>query len=322
MEQRTVGRSGLQVSAIGLGCNNFGTKLDQAASTAVVAAALDAGVTFFDTSNTYGNGVSEEHLGAALASARDDVVVATKFSSRVRPGPYGAGASRKHLVAACEDSLRRLGTDHIDLYYQHKPDRLTPVEETLDALDDLVRAGKVRYVASSNLAGWEIARADHVARERRRQPFVASQSEWSLLERGIEAEVVPACLAYGVGIVPYFPLAAGLLTGKYRRGQGLPAGSRLATMAYYAGVATDEALDKVERIDAVCRDAGLTLLEAAVGWLLHQPGVPSVLTGATSPEQVAANAAAASVPLSPDLLAALDDASGGPPSAGGLTTTR
>jgi len=310
MEHRTVGRSGLQVSAIGLGCNNFGTKLDRSASAGVVAAALDAGITFFDTANSYGNGMSEEYLGAALASVRGDVVVATKFSSRVRPGPFGAGASRKHLVQACEDSLRHLGTDYIDLYYQHKPDPLTPVEETLDALDDLVRAGKVRYIGCSNLAGWEVARADHVAHERLRQPFVASQSEWSLLERGIEAELVPACLAYGVGVIPYFPLASGLLTGKYRRGEDFPAGSRLATMAYFAGVATDEAFDTVERLDAVCRQAGVTLLEAAVAWLLHQPGVPSVLTGATSPEQVAANAAAASVALSPDVVSALAEASG------------
>jgi len=312
VEYRTVGRSGLQVSTIGLGCNNFGTKLDQPASAAVVTAALDAGITFFDTANSYANGVSEEHLGAALGSARTDVVVATKFASRVRPGPYGAGASRKHLVQACEDSLRRLGTDHIDLYYQHKPDPLTPVEETLDALDDLVRAGKVRYIACSNLAGWEVARADHVARERRRQPFVASQSEWSLIERGVEAELVPACLAYGVGVIPYFPLASGLLTGKYRRDQDFPAGSRLATMAYFAGVATDDAFDQVDRLEAVCQKAGVSLLEAAIAWLLHQPGVPSVLTGATTADQVAANAAAASVTLPPDVVAALADATGGP----------
>jgi len=302
----------LEVSVLGLGCNNFGGRLDEAGSAAVVAASLDAGVTFFDTSNSYSNGTSEEYLGRALKAVRDEVVIATKFSSRMWPGPHGAGASRRHMVAACEDSLRRLGTDYIDLYYQHKLDPVTPVEETLDALDDLVHAGKVRYVACSNLPGWQVARADHVARERLRQPFVANQSEWSLLQRGIEAEVVPACRAYGVGIIPYFPLASGLLTGKYRKGEPFPAGTRLASSPYFAGVATDDAFDAVDRIDAVCRDAGITLLDAAIGWLLHQPGVPSVLVGATTPEQAAANAAAAATSLSPDVVAALADASGGP----------
>src|SRR5579862_1258687 len=197
MELRNVGRSGLQVSVLGLGCNNFGSRIDEDAAHAVVRACHDAGVTFFDTADTYGGGKSEEFLGRALAGKRDEVVVATKFSGRTADGPYGAGASRKHLLVACEASLRRLGTDYIDLYYQHFPDPVTPVEETLDALDDLVRAGKVRYVASSNLAGWQVVEAEHVARSRRTARFVASQSEWSLLERDVEREVVPACAASG-----------------------------------------------------------------------------------------------------------------------------
>lgn len=308
MELRTVGNSGLQVSALGLGCNNFGSRIDEGASAKVVQACLDAGVTFFDTSDSYGEGKSEEFLGKALKGVRDDVAIATKFSSRTGEGPYRAGASRKYLVAACERSLRRLGTDFIDLYYQHWPDPRTPVEETLSALDDLVRDGKVRYVASSNLAGWQIARADHVARERGTAHFVASQSHWSLLERGVEAEVVPACAAYGVGVIPYFPLASGLLTGKYRREEPPPEGTRLAASPRFASFATPEAFDKVEALERLAAANGRTLLEVAIGWLAAQPVVSSVLVGATRPAQVAANAAAAEVTLNEEELGAIDSA--------------
>ena len=298
MELRTVGRSGLQVSVLGLGCNNFGSRMDEAAADKVVSAALDAGITFFDTSDSYGEGKSEEYLGRALKGHRDDVVIATKFSSRTGDGPYRAGASRKYLMAACERSLRRLDSDFIDLYYQHWPDPKTPVEETLSALDDLVRAGKVRYAACSNFAGWQLADAEHTARERHTTRFVASQSEWSLLRRGIEAEVVPACEAFGLGLVPYFPLASGLLTGKYRRGEAPPEGSRLATSPRFRGVATDEAFDVVDRLADLAKVHGRTMLDLAIGWLVAQPVVPSVIAGATKPEQVAANAAAAEVKLS------------------------
>jgi aryl-alcohol dehydrogenase-like predicted oxidoreductase len=300
MELRTVGRSGLQVSLLGLGCNNFGSRIDEEASAAVVRAALDAGVTLFDTSDSYGAGQSEEFLGRALRGERDDVVIATKFSSPTGDGPYRSGASRKYLMAACERSLRRLGTDFVDLYYLHRPDAKTPIEETLAALDDLVHAGKVRYVASSNFAGWQIVEAEHVARTDGTVRFVASQSEWSLLRRGVEVEVVPACTAYGIGVVPYFPLASGLLTGKYVRGEPPPAGTRLATSPRFADVATDAAFGVVERLADFGRDRGRSLLELAIGWLAAHPVVPSVLVGATKPEQVAANAAAASVRLSPD----------------------
>jgi aryl-alcohol dehydrogenase-like predicted oxidoreductase len=305
MVYRTMGRSGLQVSTIGLGCNNFGMLLDEPASTAVVHAALDAGITFFDTSDSYGNSRSEEYVGAALAGHRDDVVIATKFSTRLRPGPYGAGASRKYIVEACEASLRRLGTDYIDLYYQHNLDPQTPVEETVDTLDDLVRAGKIRYAGCSNVNGWTLARAEHVAAERGRQRFVACQNEWSLVNRAIEAEVVPACRAYEVGIVPYFPLASGLLTGKYAKGEPFPEGTRLAAASYFAAMATDEVFETVARLQAVADDSGRSLVELALGWLLHQDGVASVLVGATKPEQVATNAAAAGVSLAPDVLAAV-----------------
>ena len=308
MELRNVGRSGLQVSVMGLGCNNFGSRIDEEAAHAVVRACHDAGVTFFDTADIYGGGRSEEFLGRALAGKRDEVVVATKFSGRTADGPYGAGASRKHLLAACEASLRRLGTDHIDLYYQHFPDPATPVEETLDALDDLVRSGKVRYVASSNLAGWQVVEAEHVARSRRTARFVASQSEWSLLERGVEREVVPACAASGVGVVPYFPLASGLLTGKYRRGQPPPEGTRLAKTGRYEELATDRTFDTIGRLLELGQKTGRSLLELSIGWLVAQPVVPSVLVGATRPEQVAANVAAAGAELSPDEVAAVSEA--------------
>jgi aryl-alcohol dehydrogenase-like predicted oxidoreductase len=304
MELRTVGRSGLKVSVLGLGCNNFGSRIDEAAAVEVVRASLDAGVTFFDTSDSYGAGKSEEFLGHALKERRDDVVIATKFSSRTGDGPYRAGASRKYLVAACERSLQRLGTDFIDLYYQHWPDADTPVEETLGTLDDLVRAGKVRYAACSNFAGWQIVDAEHLAAGRRTTRFVASQSEWSLLKRGIEAEVVPACEAYDVAVVPYFPLASGVLTGKYRRGQPAPEGSRLASDNRYQRL-TDDVFDTVERLETLGHKIGRSLLEMAVGWLASQPVVPSVLVGATRPEQVVANAAAAEVALSSEEIAAI-----------------
>lgn len=305
MDTRNVGRSGLQVSAVGLGCNNFGSRLDEERSASVVAASLEAGVTFFDTADVYGQGASEEFLGRALAGVRDQVVVATKFGS-----PMGGrqGGSRRNVLAACEASLRRLGTDYIDLYYLHFPDPATPVTETLDALDDLVRAGKVRYVGSSNFAGWQVARADHVARERRGTRFVATQAEWSLLRRGTEREVVPACTAYGIGVVPYFPLASGLLTGKYRRGEPFPEGSRLSRSAAFQRMATDETFGALERLAASARAMGRSLLEVAMAWLLHQPTVPSVIAGATTPEQVRANAATAEVTLSPEEVQALSEA--------------
>jgi len=292
---------------MGLGCNNFGSRIDEETAHRVVRAALEEGVTFFDTADIYGGGKSEEFLGRALQGWRDDVVIATKFSGRTGDGPYRVGASRKHAIAACEASLRRLGTDYVDLYYLHFPDGSTPIDETLGAIDDLVRAGKVRYAASSNLAGWQIVEAEHVARARRTTRFVASQSQWSLLERGVELEVVPACLACGIGVVPYYPLASGLLTGKYRRGEAPPEGTRLARSDRYEELATDESFDTIGRLLELGQKTGRTLLELALGWLVAQPVVPSVLVGATKPEQVAANAAAAQVRLSEDEVDALSD---------------
>lgn len=308
MELRTVGRSGLLVSAIGLGCNNFGARLDEAGSARVVGACLDAGITFFDTADVYGGGASEEFLGRALGARRDEAVIATKFGASVAAAGGDRSASRRTVMAACEASLRRLGTDYLDLYYQHFPDPKTPATETLDALDDLVRAGKVRYIATSNYAGWQVAQADHLSRERARSRFVACQVEWSLLRRGVEREVVPACAAYGVGVVPYFPLASGLLTGKYRRGEPFPEGSRLASSERFGRAATEEAFEVVERVEATAREMGRSLLEVSIAWLLHQPTVPSVIAGATSPEQVRSNAATAEVQLSPDEVEAIGKA--------------
>jgi len=308
MEFRKLGRSGLSVSLVGLGCNNFGMRLDRDASVKVVHQALEDAITFYDTADMYGGGQSEIFLGEALGSRRDEVVVATKFGAPVGKGPYQSGGSRRYVMRACEASLRRLGTDHIDLYYQHYPDASTPVEETLRALDDLVTQGKVRYVASSNLAGWQVAEAEHTARATGIERFVGCQIEWSLLNRAVEDEVVPACRHYGVGIVPYFPLASGLLTGKYRRDEAYPEDSRLATLPYFSGFATADNFDKIERLSAVASGAGHSLTELALSWLAVQEGVSSILVGATRAEQVSADVAAVGWALGPADLAAVEDA--------------
>jgi aryl-alcohol dehydrogenase-like predicted oxidoreductase len=309
MEYRQLGTSGLTVSAVGLGCNNFGMRIDADETATVVHQAIEDGITFFDTAEMYGGGKSEEFLGAALGKARDDVIVATKFGGPKGPGPLQAPGSRRNVMRACEDSLRRLGTDYIDLYYQHYPDALTPVEETLEALTDLVGQGKVRYIASSNVAGWMVADAHHLALQHGLQRFTGCQIEWSLLNRAVEHDIVPACRRFGLGVVPYFPLASGMLTGKHKRGQIEP-GSRMET-SWFASVLTDENWDKVERLTAVAEDRGHTILELAVCWLLSQEGVSSVLTGATKPEQVSANVAAAEWRLDTAELAAVQEAIAG-----------
>ena len=312
-EQRRLGRSGLAVSAVGLGCNNLGragtaTETPEG-SAAVVHAALDAGVTLFDTADSYGAepGLSEELLGRALGTRRDDVLVATKFGMDVRglDGPdHGARGSRRYVVRAVEGSLRRLGTDYVDLYQLHTPDDLTPIDETLSALDDLVRQGKVRYVGHSNRSGWQIADAEHVARARGTERFVSSQSHYNLLDRRAEREVIPAARAYGLGVLPYFPLANGLLTGKYAAGER-PEDSRLVrTKPHLLETAPWERLD---RLHAFCVERGTTELHVAFGWLLAQPQVASVIAGATRPEQVVQNVAAAGWRPTADDLAALDE---------------
>src|SRR5690606_32328195 len=303
---RPPGTSGRVVSRVGLGCNNFGRRIGPEQTRAVVHAALDAGVTLFDTSDSYGD--SEELLGAALAGRRDEVVVATKFGWDVggANGPdWGARASRRYVRRAVERSLRRLRTDWIDLYQLHRPDGVTPMEETLAALTDLVREGKVRYIGSSNLAAWQITDADWIARTRGLERFVSAQNHYNLLERGVEAEVVPACLHHGIGLLPYFPLASGLLTGKYRRGEPPPPGTRLADRGL--PTADDPRFDVVERLEAFARERGVTLLDVAIGGLAARPAVASVIAGATTPEQVRANVAAGAWRPSAEDLAALDE---------------
>lgn len=294
MEQRTLGNSGLRVSTIGLGCNNFGIRIDQAQTEKVVGAALDAGINFFDTADIYGGGGrSEEFLGKAIRTRRDEIIIASKFGIKLLDGA-DEGASRSYVLRACEASLRRLGVEHIDLYYLHQPDRSTPIEETLSALDTLVRQGKVRYIASSNFAAWEITDAEHIARSRGFERFIAAQMEWSLLERDLEREVVPACTHHQVGLVPYFPLASGLLTGKYQRNRPMPEGSRLANSPSLAVVANDKNFERVEKLTRFAEECGHTLLELSLSWLAGQPSVSSVLVGATKPEQVKQNVAAIS----------------------------
>ena len=317
MRYRTLGDSGLLVSVVGLGCNNFGGRLDVTRTRAVVDAAIDEGITLLDTAESYGGqGASELALGEVLTGRRDKVVLATKFGGAdMGYGPAaGAKGSRSYIKVAVEKSLTRLKTDYIDLYQLHTPDPVTPIDETIAALDDLVTEGKVRYLGHSNLAGWQIADAAHAAASTGRAPFISAQNHWSLLERGAEREVVPAARHFGVGLLPFFPLANGLLTGKVRKGQDIPANSRLAEPRR-AGYVTDSKLDKVEALIAWGQDHGVSILEIAIGGLAAQPGCSSVIAGATSPEQVKANAAAGEWEPTEDELAAIDDIV--PPPGGG-----
>lgn len=295
MDYRRLGHSGLCVSAVGIGCNNFGAKCDEAATRAVVHACLDAGITLFDTADMYGNrGGSETLLGRILGHHRKDIVLASKFGLPMGEGPYLNGAGRHYIMRAVEDSLRRLRTDHLDLYQVHRPDPATPIEETLRALDDLVRDGKVRYVGCSNFAGWQLAEAEWAARAGGTVRFISAQNEYSLVDRRIEGELVPAANAYGVGILPYFPLANGLLTGKYQRNHAMPDGARMTERPTRAEeVLTDRNWTIAEKVADYAAARGHSLLEAAIGWLASQDHVPSVIAGATTAEQVAQNAAAA-----------------------------
>ncbi|WP_018217036.1 aldo/keto reductase [Salinispora vitiensis] len=309
MTYRRLGDSGLVVSAVGVGCNNFGRRVDLDGTRAVVAAALDSGINFFDTADIYGAppGGSEELLGQVLKGRRDDVVIATKFGMDMdgHNGPdHGARGARRYVMRAVEASLRRLQTDHIDLYQLHEPDPGTPIDETLAALDDLVTAGKVRYLGNSNLDGWQIADADWTASSRGLTRFISAQNHYSLLERGVEAEVVPACERFGLGLLPFFPLANGLLTGKYKRGEAPPSGSRLAGGGRYAARLAAADWDTIEALQAYAAERGLSLLQVAIGGLAAQPAVTSVIAGATTPDQIRANAAAGAwVPDADDLAA-------------------
>lgn len=305
-----LGPSGLVVSTVGLGCNNFGARMADEDVPAVVTAAIDAGVTLFDTADIYGNaGGSETLLGKALRGRRDQVVVATKFGMDMRGanGPdWGARGSRRYIRLAVENSLRRLGTDWIDLYQYHEPDGVTPIEETLGALTELVAEGKVRYIGSSNLAGWQVVDADWVAKSGGYEAFVSAQNEYSWLNRSAEAELVPALEHTGLGLLPFFPLARGLLTGKYRRGESAPEGSRLSRAGQSSHL-TDTAFDTVEALSAFAAERGISLLDIAIGGLAAMPGVASVIAGATKVSQIEANVAAGQWQPTPEDLQTLVD---------------
>jgi aryl-alcohol dehydrogenase-like predicted oxidoreductase len=306
MQTRSIGS--LAASVVGLGCNNFGGRIDEAASTAVVHAALDAGVTLFDTADIYGGTRSEEFLGRALAGRRDDVLVATKFGVRI-DDEHPGGGSAAYVARACEASLRRLGTDRIDLYQLHFPDASTPIDETLGALDALVQAGKVREIGCSNFTREMIAGAATAGRANDHQGFASVQNEYSLLKRAPEEEgVLDACAEYDLAFIPYFPLASGVLTGKYRRGEAPPSGTRLAGVPddRREQALSDAVMDRVEALDGWARDHGHSLLELAFAWLLAHDEVASVIAGATKPEQVRANAAAAAWRLSEPDVAEID----------------
>jgi len=309
MEFRRVGSSGLAVSVVGLGTNNLGMKLDAEQSREVVHAALDEGITLFDTADSYG--ASEERLGELLRGRRDNVVIATKFGSDVRRrghdngDDWNARGSRRYVIRACEASLRRLQTDWIDLYQLHQPDPSTPIEETLSALDDLVHAGKVRYLGSSNFTGWQVADAEWTSRTRQLCRFVSAQNEYSLINRDVEADLVPALTQYGIGLLPYFPLASGLLTGKYRRNEPAPADSRIAAWGRES-VLTDDLFDTLDQLDTFASARGLSMLDVAIGGLAAQPAVASVIAGATTRDQVTANVKAGAWRPTPEDLADLN----------------
>jgi aryl-alcohol dehydrogenase-like predicted oxidoreductase len=307
MDRRRLGATGSEVSVIGLGCNNFGIRTDEPTSRAVIEAALEAGINHFDTAHNYGYGGSEIILGEALHRRRDQVFIATKFGGEAEKDPAFQGASRRTIMNSCEESLRRLRTDYIDLYYLHLPDPSTPIEETLDALNDLVRQGKVRSIGCSHLTATDIGEAYETAQNKQLTGFIASQSEWNLLHREIEHDVVPECRRCGMALIPYFPLASGMLTGKYRAEQPFPAGTRLAGSEYFHREATDQAFRTVAALGQLAQQSGHTLVELALSWLASQAEVASVIVGATSPAQVADNVKAAQWKLTAGELRDVDD---------------
>lgn len=303
MHTRHLGKSGLRVSAIGLGTNQFGGKVDQAGVNAILAAARDVGITLIDTADVYQQGRSEETLGVALKGQRRHFVLATKVYNATGEGPNDRGASRHHIMEGVEASLRRLQTDVIDLYQIHRWDAETPIEETLRALDDLVRSGKVRYLGASNFAAWQLARSNLLAELKGWTAFVTIQPHYHMLARELEQEMLPYCAAHGVGILPYFPLAGGFLTGKYRRGEAAPAGSRGESSDYVKQYMTEANFDRLEKLSAWAEARGHTMGDLAHAWLLAHPEVCSVISGATRPEHVVQNAAGADWRLDAEALA-------------------
>jgi aryl-alcohol dehydrogenase-like predicted oxidoreductase len=308
MEIRNLGRSGLRVSVVGLGCNNFGMRCDLDASRKVIDKAIDLGITLFDTADVYGNqGGSEEIMGQVLGARRKDIVLATKFAMPMDKAEVLKGASRRYIMNAVEASLKRLKTDWIDLYQQHRPDPFTPIEETLRALDDLVTQGKVRYIGCSNLVAWQVVEAEWTSKERNLERYASCQDEYSLLVRDIEKELLPAMQAYDLGLLPYFPLASGLLTGKYQRNAPLPQGARLTNTQRLADrYMTDANWPVVEKLADFAASRGKSMLELAFSWLACRPQVASVIAGATKPEQLEQNVKAAGWKISAEDMAAID----------------
>jgi aryl-alcohol dehydrogenase-like predicted oxidoreductase len=308
MKYRNLGRSGLRVSLIGLGCNNFGGRIGLDATRAVVDKAIDCGITLFDTADIYGErGGSETLLGEVLGSRRKDIVLASKFGMEMDDAGAKVGGSRRWMMRAVEESLTRLKTDWLDLYQYHRPDPLTPVDETLRAFEDMIRQGKVRYIGCSNMPSWQVATAQWTAKDIGATPFVSAQDEYSLVVRDAEKELIPTLQHYGLGLLPYFPLASGLLTGKYKRNAPMPEGARLTNTQRLADrYLTDGNWDKAEKLGDYAAAQGRTMVELAFSWLASQPVVSSVIAGATRPEQIAANVKAADWALTADDMAAID----------------
>ncbi len=306
MQFRNLGRSGLRVSLVGLGCNNFGGRIDLEATRKVVDAAIEHGITLFDTADIYGEkGGSETALGQVLGTRRKDIVLASKFGMTMFHG--GEGGSRRYVMSAVDESLRRLQTDWIDLYQFHRPDPLTPIDETLRAMEDLVTQGKVRYIGCSNMVAWQVADAQWTARDLGLSGFASAQDEYSLLKRGAEKDLIPAIAHYGMGLLPYFPLANGALTGKYKRGAAMPEGARLTKLPERAGqIFSEDNWRRIEGLTAFAEQRGHSLVELAFSWLAAQPVVSSVIAGATKPEQIAANVKAADWALGVEDLAEID----------------
>jgi aryl-alcohol dehydrogenase-like predicted oxidoreductase len=300
MEYRNLGSSGLRVSLVGLGCNNFGMRLDLEQTRAVVDRAFDLGITLFDTADMYGGrGGSETQLGKILGHRRKDIVLASKFGMAMSDDGTKIGASRRYIMSAVEDSLRRLKTDWIDLYQLHQPDPLTPLDETMQALDDLVTQGKIRYIGCSNLPSWQVVESQWISKSMGLNRFVSCQDEYNILNRNVEAELIPAMQKYGCGLLPYFPLASGLLTGKYKRTK-MPEGARLTDMPTFANriYLTDENFDIVDNLHKIANKTGHSILELAFGWMASRPTTASIIAGATKPEQIDANVAAVNWVLS------------------------
>jgi aryl-alcohol dehydrogenase-like predicted oxidoreductase len=307
MIMRPFGNSKLRVSAVGLGCNNFGGRIDRQKTESVIDAALDTGINFFDTADVYGErGGSESLLGQILGPRRKDIILATKFGLPMDDEGRLRGGSRSYIMSAVEASLKRLRTEWIDIYYLHRPDSATPIEETLTALDDLIRQGKVRYIGCSNLSGLQLAAALDASRAKGMVSFIAAQDEYNILSRAIEKDVLPVIEREGLALVPYFPLASGMLTGKYRKGQPFPTGTRLANARFGDRFVNERNFEVVERLEQFCAAHNRTLLELAFGWLLTKPSVASVIAGATSPEQVRTNAAALGWTLNKEEMEAVD----------------